>query len=146
MRNKSNKPCFSNGFFIQFWWETDVFQHSFGKWILMQNSVLERLLVVDYMTDIWIWNLQNFVLKLVSEVENCYKKKVGPVTTFSWITLKFQIISYDKNTFFESLGCKIIEIFRISPVLGDFRVIRYLYSKVKLKGLIVKMNYFTESH
>jgi hypothetical protein len=37
-----------------------VFKHSFGEisaicWmILMQNSVLERSLVVDYMAEIWI--------------------------------------------------------------------------------------------
>jgi hypothetical protein len=45
---------------IQFERETNDFQPSFGDnsaicWsILMQDTVLERLLVVDYMTEIWI--------------------------------------------------------------------------------------------
>jgi hypothetical protein len=41
---------------------------------LKQDTVLERLLVVDSMTEIWIWNLQNFVIKLVLEFEICWKK------------------------------------------------------------------------
>jgi hypothetical protein len=45
-------------FLIRFWREIDVFQFSFDEilaicWsILMQDTVLERLLVVDYMTEI----------------------------------------------------------------------------------------------
>jgi hypothetical protein len=67
-------------FLIQFERETNDFYPYFDDisaicWsILMQDTVLERLLVVDYMTEIWILNLQNFVLKLVSEVEICWKK------------------------------------------------------------------------
>ncbi len=74
--------------------------------IWMQNSVLERLLVVDYMTEIPMWNFKNFMGKLGSKSWNLLEK-VGSVTTFSWITLKFQIFSYDKYTFSESLGCQL---------------------------------------
>ncbi len=42
--------------------------------ISMQNSVLERLLVVDYMPEIWIGNSGNFMGKLSSEVEICWIK------------------------------------------------------------------------
>jgi hypothetical protein len=62
---------------IRFWGETDVFQPSFDDisaicWsILMQNCVLERLLVKDYMTEIWIGNLENFMVKLGSKNEIC---------------------------------------------------------------------------
>jgi hypothetical protein len=67
-------------FFIQFERETNDFHPYFDDisaicWsILMQDTVLERLLVVDYMTEIWIRNLQNFLLKLVPELEICWKK------------------------------------------------------------------------
>jgi uncharacterized membrane protein YoaK (UPF0700 family) len=40
-------------------------------WILMQNSVLQTLLVVDDMTEIWICNLKIFVAKIGSKVEIC---------------------------------------------------------------------------
>jgi hypothetical protein len=36
-------------------------------------------------------------------------EKVGPLTTFSWITLKFNVFCWDKYYFSESLGCKLIE-------------------------------------
>ncbi len=39
----------------------------------MQNSVLERLLVVDYTIEIWIWNFENFMEKFGSDVEICWK-------------------------------------------------------------------------
>jgi hypothetical protein len=57
--------------------DSSVFQHSFDDisvicWaIWMQNSVLERLLVLDYMTEIRMWNFKNFMGKLGSEVEIC---------------------------------------------------------------------------
>jgi hypothetical protein len=41
--------------------------------ILMQNSVLETSLFVDYMTEIWIRNFKNFMENLGSEVEICWK-------------------------------------------------------------------------
>jgi hypothetical protein len=34
---------------------------------------------------------------------------VGPLTTISWITLKFNVFCWDKYYFSESLGCKLIE-------------------------------------
>ncbi len=64
------KPWFFSSF---------VFQHSFGdisviSWpILMQSTVLERLLVVDYMFEIWMWNFKNFIGKLSSKAEICWK-------------------------------------------------------------------------
>jgi hypothetical protein len=39
----------------------------------MQNSVLGRLSIVDYMIEIWIWNLENFTVKF--EVEICWKSE-----------------------------------------------------------------------
>ncbi len=68
------KKPIENHDFIQV---SHVFQPSFGDnsaipWsILKQDTVLERLLVVDSMTEICIWNLQNFALKLIPEVEIC---------------------------------------------------------------------------
>jgi hypothetical protein len=56
-----------------------VFQQSFDDisaicWpILMQNTILERLLVVDYMPEIQMSNFKNFMEKLASEVEICWK-------------------------------------------------------------------------
>jgi hypothetical protein len=47
-------------FLFDFWEKSSVFQYSFDDisaicWpILTKNIVLERLLVVDYMTEIWI--------------------------------------------------------------------------------------------
>jgi hypothetical protein len=78
-QNKDESRLFlvQNHDFIQF---LHVFQPSFGDnsaicWsIFMHDTVLERLLVVDYMTEILILNLQTFVLKLVPEVEICWKK------------------------------------------------------------------------
>jgi hypothetical protein len=58
-------------FFTQFERETNNFHPYFDDisaicWlILMQDTVLEKFLVVENMTEIWIRNLQNFVLKLV---------------------------------------------------------------------------------
>ncbi len=39
-------------------------------------------------------------------------KKVIPLTTFSWITLKFNVFCWDKYYFSESLGCKLIENYK----------------------------------
>jgi hypothetical protein len=56
-RKKRIKNPLENHAFFQV---SHVFHHSFGDisaicWpILMQNTVLERLLVVDYMTEIWM--------------------------------------------------------------------------------------------
>jgi hypothetical protein len=55
---KSNKKFVRKPWFFEF---SHVFQHSFDdisaiRWpILMQSTVLERLLVVDYMFEIWMW-------------------------------------------------------------------------------------------
>ncbi len=71
---------FLTDFLFDFWEKTNVFQHSFDDisaicWsILMQNSALERLLVVDYMPGIRMWNFKNFMGKLGSEVQICWKK------------------------------------------------------------------------
>jgi hypothetical protein len=73
----------------------------------MQDTVLERLLVVDYMTDIWIRNLQNFVVKLVPEVEICWKK--WDLWPHFLITLKINVFCWDQYNFSESLGCKLTE-------------------------------------
>jgi hypothetical protein len=54
---------------------------------LMKNSVLERLWVVDYMTEIWVSNFKISVGKLNSEVEICWKSRRS-VTTISWIIWK----------------------------------------------------------
>jgi hypothetical protein len=57
----------------------DVFQPSFDDisavcWpIWMQNSVLETSLVVNYMTEIQMWNIENFMPKFGSEVEIWWK-------------------------------------------------------------------------
>ncbi len=42
----------------------------------MQYTVLERLLVVDYMTEIWMWNFKNFIGKLGSKIEICWKSGI----------------------------------------------------------------------
>jgi hypothetical protein len=71
------KSWFSNALFIRFLGEI---QHSFDNisaicWpIWMQYSVFETLLVVDNMTEIWIWNFKYFMRKLGSEVEIWWKK------------------------------------------------------------------------
>jgi hypothetical protein len=68
------KNSLENHDFFEF---SHVFQPSFDDisaicWpILMQNSVLETLLVVNYMTEIWMRNLKNFMVKFGSEVEIC---------------------------------------------------------------------------
>jgi hypothetical protein len=72
---------FLTDFLFAFWEKSNVFQPSFKHisaicWpIWMENSVLERLLVVDYMTKVWIWNFKNFIPKLGSEVEIWWKKR-----------------------------------------------------------------------
>jgi hypothetical protein len=40
----------------------------------MQDTVLERSLVVEYTTEIWMWNFKNFMWKLSSKVEICWKR------------------------------------------------------------------------
>jgi hypothetical protein len=51
---------FLTDFLFDFWEKSSVFQYSLDDisaicWpILMQSSVFERLLVADYMTEIWI--------------------------------------------------------------------------------------------
>ncbi len=47
-------------------------------WILMQNSVLETLLVVDHMTEIWKWNFKIFVEKMASKIEIWWGKCTVP--------------------------------------------------------------------
>jgi hypothetical protein len=42
----------------------------------MRNSILETLLVVDYMTEIWMWNFKNFIPKSGTEVEICWKSGI----------------------------------------------------------------------
>jgi hypothetical protein len=37
----------------------------------MQSTVLERLLVVDYMFEILMWDFKNFIGKLSSKAEIC---------------------------------------------------------------------------
>ncbi len=58
------------------------------------------------------WNLYKkfakFRVKVGPRSRNLLKK-VGPLTTFSWITLKFNVFCWDKYYFSESLGCKLIE-------------------------------------
>ncbi len=58
------------------------------------------------------WNLDlkfvKFRVKVGPRSRNLLKK-VGSVTTFSWITLKFNVFCWDKYYFSESLGCKPIE-------------------------------------
>ncbi len=77
---KFKKSWFSNGFLFDFIELYCVFQHSSDDilaicwWISMQNSILETLLVVDYMTEIWMWNFKIFMGKLGPEVEICWKK------------------------------------------------------------------------
>jgi hypothetical protein len=59
-----------------------VFQYSFDDisaicWrISMQNSILETLLVVDCMTEIWMWKFKNFMVKFGSEVVICWKSGI----------------------------------------------------------------------
>jgi hypothetical protein len=72
---KANKKPLENHDFFQV---SHIFQHSLGDisdicWpILMQSTVLERLLVVDYMFEIWIWDFKNFIGKLGSKAEICW--------------------------------------------------------------------------
>ncbi len=80
---KSAKLQINHGFLTvflnRFLLETHVFQPCFDVisaicWpILIQNGVLERLLVEQYMTEIWISNSENFLIKLGSKVEICWK-------------------------------------------------------------------------
>jgi hypothetical protein len=78
----------------------------------MQNSILETSLVVDYMTEIWIWN---------------FKISVRSLTTFPWITLKFQVFSQDMYTFFESLGCQLTENNNKTWNFQQFRKFKLIY-------------------
>jgi hypothetical protein len=48
----------------------------------MQDSVLERLLVVENITEIWIGNFKTFRGKVGLRSRN-FLKKVGTVATFS---------------------------------------------------------------
>jgi hypothetical protein len=60
VRNLKKNHGFLTDFLFDFWEKSSVFQYSLDDisaicWpILMQSSVLERLLVADYMTEIWI--------------------------------------------------------------------------------------------
>ncbi len=58
------------------------------------------------------WNLDlkfaKFSVKVGHRSRNLLKK-VGSVSTFSWITLKFNVFCWDKYYFSESLGCKLTE-------------------------------------
>jgi hypothetical protein len=76
-QNRIKNPLENHDFFQV----SHVFQPSFDNisaiwWpILMQNTILERLLVIDYMIEIWIWNFKNFMQKLGSKVKICWKKR-----------------------------------------------------------------------
>ncbi len=50
-------------------------------------------------------------------------KKVGSVTTFSWITLKFSVFCWDKYYFSESLGSKLTEI------MMNYKTFHYFFKK-----------------
>ncbi len=58
------------------------------------------------------WNLDlkfaKFCVKVGPRSRNLLKK-VGSVTKFSWITLKFNVFCWDKYYFSESLGSKLTE-------------------------------------
>jgi hypothetical protein len=68
---------FPTNFLFAFCEKYNVFQPSFDDisaicWpILMQSNVLERLLVVEYMTNIRMSNFKIFMEKLGSKVEIC---------------------------------------------------------------------------
>jgi hypothetical protein len=56
----------------------------------MQDSVLETLLVVDYMIQIWTQNLLNFIVKFGSKAEICWK-----LEEWKWILLNnSKVLSY----------------------------------------------------
>jgi hypothetical protein len=67
----------------------------------------------DRNLDLKFWN---FHTKVWLRSRNLLKK-VETVATFSWITLKFQIFSWDKYNFSESLGCKLTENYDESSLL-----------------------------
>ncbi len=109
-------PCI----LIRFWRTTHVFQFSFDEilaicWpILMQDTVLESSLVVEYTAEIWIQNFKNFMAKFGFEIEICWKRG-----TFDHVFLNnFLVWTY---IYSESLGCKLIETF------GNFNKFLRLY-------------------
>jgi hypothetical protein len=71
---------FLTDFLFEFWEKSSVFQYSFDDisaicWpILMQSSVLETSLAVDYMPEIRMWNFKSFMGKLGFKVEIWWKK------------------------------------------------------------------------
>ncbi len=70
-----------------FWNKIDDISSSSGS-ILMQDSVLETLLVVDYTIKISAQNLMNFIVKFGTKVEICWKMK-----DLKWIFLNNSEVS-----------------------------------------------------
>ncbi len=116
-------------------WNKTVDGRLVDFWI-PKNGEVDRKVTSDF---------RNFVVKFGLRIWNSLKK-VGPFITFSWITLKFQIFSWDKYTFSESLGSKLVKnyhkinSFQLSPF---FRKIKknYFFLKTFL-ALFRKWNSF----
>ncbi len=108
------KSWFYNGFFNLIWTRNKRLSSLF--WRYLSHFLVDfdaryrfRKVISCRLHD---WNLDlkfaKFRVKVDPRSRNLLKK-LGSVTTFSWITLKFNVFCWDKYYFSESLGGKLTE-------------------------------------
>jgi hypothetical protein len=106
------KSWFCNGFFYSIWTRNKRLSSLFWRYLrhlLMDFDARYRFRkVISCRKHDWNLDLKiaKFRVKVVPQSRKLLKK-VGPLTTFSWITLKFNVFCWDKYYFSESLGCKL---------------------------------------
>jgi hypothetical protein len=108
------KSWFYNGFFNSIWTRNKRLSSLFWRYLsrlLVDFDARYRFRkVISCRKHDWNLDLKfaKFCVKVGPRSRNLLKK-VRPLTTFSWITLKFNVFYWDKYYFSESLGCKLIE-------------------------------------
>ncbi len=104
-------PTVTNGLFYSIWTRNKRFSSLFWRYLshlLVDYDARYRFRkVISCRLHDWNLNLKfaKFRVKVGPRSRNLLKK-VRPLTTFSWITLKFNVFCWDKYYFSESLGCK----------------------------------------
>jgi hypothetical protein len=119
------KSWFCNGFFYSIWTRNKRLSSLF--WRYLSHLLVDfdakynfRKVISCRLHD---WNLDlkfaKFCVKVGLQSRNLLKK-VGSVTTLSWITLKFNVFCWDKYYFSESSGCKLMENYDELKIISLF--------------------------
>ncbi len=108
------KSWFCNGFFHSIWTRNKRLSSLFWKYLshfLVDFDARYRFRkFISCRKHDWNLHLKfaKFRVKVGPRSRNLLKK-VKPLITFSWITLKFNVFCWDKYYFSESSGCKLME-------------------------------------